>query len=92
MKIDKFISSILKKIESLKQGIIAYAYFDSNWYWICLNDFDFYMNDKKFKILAKAWDTAGKALGIKIIFAYCKPKEEFLVKLANDDNLFLNMS
>lgn len=91
MKVDKFIFSIIRKIESMKQGMIAYAYFDKGFYWICLNDFDFYMTDKRFKALSNAWHKAGKSLGIRVTFAYCAPKEEHLVKLANEDNLFLNV-
>lgn len=91
MKIDKFIYSIIRKIESLKQGIIAYAYKDEICYWICLNDFDFYTSDKRFRTLSDAWHKAAKALGIDITFVYCEPKEDALAKLAEEDNLFLNV-
>lgn len=91
MKIYKFILSIIKKIESMKQGLIAYSYFDGRWHWICLNDFDFYMKNEKFKALSKAWHKVAKTMGIEITFAYCEPKEETLAKLADEDNLILNV-
>ena len=97
MKIDEFIMSIIRKIESLKEGVIAYAYKDGNenmthtWYCVCLSDYEMYMNDKRFKALSKAWHTAGKAFGIKVIFAYCNPLEEKMGKLQYDGNLFLNV-
>lgn len=97
MKIDTFILNILRKVESLKEGVIAYAYLDGNepmthtWYCVCLNDYEMYTTDKRFKALSKAWHTAAKAIGIKVIFAYCQPSEERLESLANADNLFLNV-
>jgi hypothetical protein len=97
MKIENFILNILRKIESLKDGMIAYAYLDGNalmshtWYLVCLNDYEMYMNDKRLKALMNAWHKAGKALGIKVIFAYCNPSEEKLNELAEKDNLFLNV-
>lgn len=97
MKIDDFILSVIRKIESLKEGVIAYGYIDGNdnkthtWYCVCLSDYDMYMSDKRFKALSKAWNKAGKSLGIKLIFAYCNPSEEKLGKLLEENNLFLNV-
>lgn len=87
--VDKFIFSIISKLESLRQGIISFAYYDSGIYWVCVNDYDLYMNDEKFKLLRNTWYVAGKALGIKTIFIFKEPTEEFLLKLADMDNLFL---
>lgn len=97
MKVETFLLNILRKIESLKEGVIAYAYLDGNekrthtWYCVCLNDYDMYVNDKRLKALTNAWHTAAKALGIKVVFAYCNPLEEKLETLLNSGNLFLNV-
>ncbi len=98
MKIESFILSILKKVESMKEGVIAYAYKTGNapmthtWWEISVSDFDLYMNDKRFKTLTNAWHKAGVAMGHKIIFV-CGwiPTEEKLVKLAEENNLILNI-
>lgn len=98
MKIESFILSILKKVESLKDGVIAYGYKSGNepmthtWWEISVSDFDLYMNDKRFKNLSKAWHAAAKQQGHKIIFV-CgwMPTEEKLAKLAEKDNLILNV-
>lgn len=98
MKIESFILSILRKVESLKDGVIAYSYKSGNapmthtWWEISVSDFDLYMNDKRFKNLSKAWHTAAKQQGHKIIFV-CgwMPTEEKLAKLAEEDNLILNV-
>lgn len=98
MKIENFILSILKKVESLKDGVIAYAYKSGNvpmthtWWEISVSDFDLYMNDKRFKSLSNAWHKAAKAQGHKIIFV-CgwMPTEEKLAKLAEEENLILNI-
>jgi hypothetical protein len=42
-------------------------------------------------VLSNAWYKAGKALGVKIIFAYAEPIEEKLEKLLNEDNLYINV-
>jgi len=98
MKIESFILSILKKVESMKEGVVAYSYKTGNapmthvWWEISVSDFDLYMNDKRFKALSNAWHKAAKAKGHKIIFVCgCIPTEEKLVKLMEEDNLILNV-
>ena len=93
MKIENFILSILRKVESLKEGVIAYAYkSESGWWEISISDFELYMNDKRFKKLSTAWRTAAKAQKEKIIFV-CgwMPTEEKLVRLSEDDNLIIDI-
>jgi hypothetical protein len=98
MKIERFILNILKKIESLKEGIITYSYKTGNdsmtciWWEISVSDFNFYMNDKRFKTLSNAWHKAAKAQGFKLIFV-CgwTPLEKELIDLAEKDNLILNV-
>lgn len=97
MKIERFILSILRKIESLRGSIITYAYKTGNrsktyeWWEISVSDFDFYMHDKRFRILAKAWHKAALAQGYNIVFVCSMPKEAKLVKLAEEENLILNI-
>ena len=97
MRIENFILSIIRKLEEIKPGMIAYAYKDSNapkigfWWTICVSDFEFYMNDTRFKTLSKAWHAAIKARKEKIMFCYCSPKEKKLVTLAESDNLIMNI-
>lgn len=98
MKIETFILNILKKIESLQDGVIAYAYKTGNapmthtWWEVSVSDFDLYMNNPRFKALSKAWHKAAEAQGNKIVFV-CGwiPTEEKLAKLAEEDNLILNV-
>lgn len=98
MNIERFLLNILKKIESLKPGVIAYSTKIGNdsgistWYEISISDFDLYMNDKRLKVLIKAWHIAAKARGEKIIFV-CGwvPTEEKLVNLMKKNNLILNI-
>lgn len=95
MKIEKFILNILKKIESLQDGVIAYAYKTPTtytWWEISVSDYELYAHDKRFKTLTNAWYKAAMAQGHKIIFV-CgwMPTEEKLAKLAEEDNLILNI-
>lgn len=89
--IDKFLMSIIRKIESLQEGLITYAFFDSPWYWFCLNDFEFYMHNRCFNNLTKVWHKVSKTLNIRIVFVYKEPSEDFLLKKANENNLYLNI-
>lgn len=98
MKIEKFILNILKKIESLQDGVIAHAYKTGNymtsniWWEISVSDFELYAKNKRFKTLTKAWHKVAKSYGFEIIFV-CgwMPTEQKLVKLAEDGNLILNV-
>lgn len=98
MKIEKFILNILKKIESLQDGIIAYAYKSSNetftniWWEISISSFEVYMHNKRFKTLSRAWCKAAQLHGYKIVFV-CgfMPTEVKLMRLAERDNLILNV-
>ena len=65
MKIESFILSILKKVESMKEGVVAYSYKTGNapmthvWWEISVSDFDLYMNDKGSRLY--------RMLGIKLL-------------------------
>lgn len=96
-KVNELLLGICRKIETLKEGVIAFAYLDGNenkshtWYCVCLNDYEMYTKDKRFIALSNAWRKAGKALGVKIIFACCYPSEEKLGKLLEEENLWMNV-
>lgn len=96
MRIENFILSIVKKLEAT-YPVISFAYKDCNstntyeWWWICMTNYEVYVQDKRFKILSDAWRAAAKARGIKIVFCYCSAKEKFLEKLAKEDNLIMNV-
>lgn len=98
MEAEKFILSVLKKIESLKDGVIAYAYKTGNatmthtWWEVSVSDFDLYMNDKRFKNLSNAWHKAAIVHNVRLVFV-CGwvPTEERLSKLADENNLILNI-
>ena len=92
-----FIFDIVRKTESLRDGIVAYAYAEQavpsapEIWWVCVSDYDFYREDQRFKALCKAWHKAARALGINLSIAYCNPLEKKLNQLANADNLILNI-
>ena len=96
MKIEKFILNILKKIENLQDGVIAYAHKTGNvpmthiWWEISVSDYELYMHDKRFRTLKNAWYKVALAQGHKIIFV-CGwiPTEQKLAKLSEEDNLIL---
>lgn len=94
----EFLMSILTKIDTLREGMISYAYLSGNapmtytWWEIACSDINMYLNDSRFKALTKAWHKAGKARGMKIIFVACTPSEEKLSKLLENDNLLMNVN
>ena len=91
-----FILKILKVIENLREGVVAYAYLDGNatmsfkWYTICVSDYDLY-RESKFMSLTRAWHKSSIAHGIRVCFAYCNPSEKRLAELLNADNLIMNI-
>ena len=95
---ESFLLSVVKKIESLKDGIISYGCLTGNidmtytWWQISVSDYDLYMHDERFKRLSRAWYKAALAKGFKLIFV-CGwvPSEEKLLKLAEEDNLILSI-
>lgn len=93
-----FIQRILSAIEKLKDGVIAYSYLDGNapmtwtWWIVSVSDYDLVFSSK-FKKISQAWHESARKRSIKLIFV-CgwKPTEEKLAKLAEEDNLILNIS
>ena len=90
--IESFILKILKKIEEIFPSVVCYAYkTEMGWWEVSISDFDIY-RDKRFRVFTDAWYKAGLKYGSKIIFV-CGwiPKESTLVKLAEQNNLILNI-
>ena len=96
MIIEDFIRNILKTIEDIYPGVIAYAYRDGNssgthrWWKVCVSDYSVYMYDERFRRLTEAWRTAGKVQDQQIVFCYCNTSEEILTTLL-DKELMLNI-
>jgi len=93
---EAFLLSVLRKIEGLKEGVICIAHEDYypdgslRWYWIAVNDYAFYAQDKRFKTFSKAYHKAAAANGLNIQFCYCSMSESYLLKLANENNLIMD--
>lgn len=96
MKIENFILNIIRKIESLDDSVIAYAYQESNeskthtWWEIACDNVDMYLKDERFKMLKEACYKTVGSQGVKIIFVACEAKEEKLIKLLEENNLLIN--
>lgn len=98
MRVESFILNILSKIEKIWPDVICYSYRVSNpskthfWWEVSVSNFEVYMENKRFKNLSKAWRKAAEIRGFKIIFI-CGwiPTEDKLIKLANEDNLIINL-
>lgn len=97
MSAENFIFAIVRKLENIYPGTIAFAYRDWNgprthgWWCICISDLDVYMNDKRFKVLCAAWRKAGRARGNNVVFCACTPHEKKLNQLAQAGNLIMNV-
>ncbi len=93
----KFIQGVLAKCESLRPGLIAYAYQNGNvskthvWTEVCVSDLDMYFHDERFRKLTQAWHKVAARMGFKLIFCYCNPKEKKLASLAEQENLIMNI-
>lgn len=90
------IFKIVKGIEAEFKNIIAYAYLDSNdtitnsWWLICINNFRSYYSNE-FKNFSNKWREIANKKGVKIVFCYCDANEKKLIKLAESDNLIMNV-
>lgn len=97
MRIENFILSIVRKLETIYPGTIAFAHREWNgprtygWWCVCISDLNIYMNDKRFKVLCSAWRKAGKARGVNVVFCACMPHEKNLNKFAEEENLIMNV-
>ena len=88
----KLIYKVLRQIESVFPDVFTYGYKDedskySRW-WICIDDYCIYRSEE-FKNLVKH---IRKTLrGLTCVFSYVKPIEKTLLRLAETDNLVLNI-
>jgi hypothetical protein len=95
---EKFILKIIKSLEHFQSDLTVWAYRDGNetktreWYTICVSDFETYMKNMKFKKLLSAWHKVAKMRRIIITFSYQNPIEQQLLKLANEENLIMDVA
>lgn len=87
----KLLLQICKRIEELNPGCIAYAYNDGLWWMVAVNDYEFYTKDLQFLKLCNNWHKVFNAKKQKLVFCYCNPNEKMLNKLAQSDNLIMNV-
>lgn len=86
---------IVRTIEKLKPGIISWAFVNKNnpkfsFINVCISDYDFYLHDARFRKLKDAWHLAFFKKRKPLIFCYCNPIENDLLKLAEDNNLVMD--
>lgn len=88
---ESFISKIVRNTEE-KFGGICYAYEDkdSGYWWIAINDYSVY-SSKEFKMWSKNWHKVADKRQANVVFCYCNPNELALQKLADEDNLIMNV-
>jgi len=97
MKGSDFVQGIISKIESMNKSVIAFAYTNGNvtgthkWWEICIDDYDMYSKDTRYKTLKNAWHKAARARNIKLLFCYRKPDEKMLTKLMEENSLLMNV-
>lgn len=97
MKDLKFLRGILAKTEALKNGVVSWASErvdatgTNHWTEVCVSDADFYFNDAQFKRWREVWHSVAHKRGLRLIFAFCPPDEQRLAKLANENNLLMNL-
>lgn len=80
----KTIYKICKKIEQ-NFNCLCYAYKDKNWWVICISDYDIYCSDL-FKDFSKKQHESNL---FKVIFCFCNPLENNLMKLNDEENLIM---
>lgn len=98
MQAERLVLQVLREIEELNPKILTYAYKASNttashvWWEVSVSSFDLYMNDQRFEYLRNKWHKEAKFFGIRLVFV-CRwtSTESFLWKLADADNLVLNI-
>lgn len=88
---ESLISKIVRNTEA-KFGGICYAYQDkdSGYWWIATDDYTTY-SSPKFKTWSKNWHKVADRCRVKLVFCYCNPNELALQKLADEDNLIMNV-
>lgn len=90
LETSKLLYRVIKGIEAKFNGVIAYGYSDNGMEIVCLSDYSVY-SSKEFASVAFSWRKIMQSKNKRILFAYCKPMEKELVRLANEDNLVMNV-
>lgn len=91
LEISKLLFRVVKGIEAKFNGTIAYGYVDKELgNVICLSDYNIYRSTD-FAFVAESWRKIMKAKNQRILFAFCIPSEKELQKLADEENLVLNV-
>lgn len=90
-----FVLKIVRQAEE-EFGGICFSYKDGNatktheWWNVCIDDYELYFSNK-FKAWASRWRDKGKEQSVNLLFCYCNPLESKLAKLAEEDNLIMNL-
>ena len=93
MSEESFIFTLVKDTEK-RWGCLCWASRNSNssgsnkWWDICIDDWELYTSEE-YKQWIKEW--RDKANGIGLLFCYCNPSEEKLLKLSEEGNLIMNI-
>lgn len=91
LEMNKLLLTLIKKIEALQNGIIAYAYKDTNWWVVAVDDYNFYKDNKQFRLLAEQWRKVFKSKNVKIVYAFRAPNEKILENLLEHNSLIMNI-
>lgn len=88
---ESLISKIVRNTEE-KFGGICYAYqdHDSGYWWIAVDNYASY-SSQEFKQWSKNWHKVADRRRVNLVFCYCNPNELALQKLADEDNLIMNV-
>lgn len=81
---------MIREIQAMDDELFVYAHLDQPWIEVSVSKFEFYMHNEEFKKTCVKWRTILNKMGLKVVFV-CGwvPKEEVLVKLAEQNNLII---
>lgn len=90
-----FIHKLVRQTEE-RFGCICYAYKDGNasktniWWNVCVDNYELYYS-AKFRDWTKRLHSKSKEFNIILLFYYCNPIEKKLAKLAEENDLIMNL-
>jgi hypothetical protein len=84
---NKKILNLCKAIED-KFNCICYAYEDSFYWAICIDNYNLYFSTEFFKFTKYL---RAKYKKLRLVFFYCNPSEKSLLKLASENNLVMSI-
>lgn len=88
---NKLLLTLLKKIETIQEGIIAYSYKDENWWIVAVSDYDFYRSNPQFLQLKESWRKVFSGKNQKIVYVFRAANEKILENLAEHNNLIMSL-